>query len=137
MHQSLALVQNLLNKKMQLLNFTFVFTLLIFVYSQNNSFTQGNTFADEIVKFSKSRLEIDGEPVSSMCAEFHYWRTDPKLWDDILGRLIKGSGLKMVASYIPWSVHEPKKDIFDFTGYTNPRANLEGFLNLIKTIKNV
>ena len=84
-------------------------TLLIIMYLQNNS------FADERVKFSKSGLEIDGEPVLSMCAEFHYWRTDPKLWDDILGRILKGARLKMVASYIPWSFHEPKKGVFDFT----------------------
>ena len=117
---------------MKFLNFSFVFTLIIFVCSQNISFAQDNTVADEIVKFSKTGLEINGEPVSSMCAEFHYWRTDPKHWDDILGRLIKGSGLKMVASYIPWSIHEPKKGVFDFTGVTNPRANLEGFLKLVK-----
>ena len=117
---------------MKLLKFTFVFTLISFVCSQNISFAQGNKIADEIVKFSKTGLEINGEPVSSMCAEFHYWRTDPKHWDDILGRLIKGSGLKMVASYIPWSIHEPKKGVFDFTGVTNPGANLEGFLKLVK-----
>ena len=84
------------------------------------------------VEFSKSGLKVGGKPVLPMCGEFHYWRVDPSLWDDILGRLMKGCGLTMVASYIPWSVHEPRKGVFDFTGWTNPRANLEGFLKLVK-----
>lgn len=88
--------------------------------------------ARERIKYSKEGLEIDGKPILPMCAEFHYWRSDPKAWDDILGRMIKGAGFTMVASYIPWSVHEPYKGVFDFTGWTNPRANLEGFLKLLK-----
>ncbi|NIA10531.1 MAG: hypothetical protein GWP10_12575, partial [Nitrospiraceae bacterium] len=88
--------------------------------------------ADEMVKFSKTGLEVKGKPVLPICAEFHYWRVDPKYWDDILGRLIKNAGITMVASYIPWSIHEPHKGVFDFTGVTNPRANLEGFLKLVK-----
>ncbi|HID95051.1 MAG TPA: alpha-mannosidase, partial [Candidatus Latescibacteria bacterium] len=34
-------------------------------------------------------------------------------------------------AFIPWSVHEPIKGDFDFTGRRNPRANLKGFLDLV------
>lgn len=83
------------------------------------------------LEFNKEGLTINGKKVLSMCAEFHYWRMDPRWWGDVLRRLIKGAGLDLVASYIPWSVHEPIKGDFDFTGRRNPRANLKGFLDLI------
>jgi len=112
-------------------------TLLVLMGFQKKSFTNNKLSSSKNnippkVEFSKTGLRINGEPILPMCAEFHYWRVDPKLWDDILSRLIKGSGLKMVASYIPWSIHEPHKGMWDFTGWSNPRANLEGFLKLVK-----
>jgi len=83
------------------------------------------------VEVGKDGLKVNGEKILPICGEFHYWRVDPKWWDDILGRLMKGAGLTMVASYIPWSVHEPIRGDFDFTGRRNPRANLKGFLDLV------
>ena len=83
------------------------------------------------LEFKKDGLKINGKKILPICAEFHYWRMDPRWWDDVLRRLIKGAGIQIVASYIPWSVHEPIKDDFDFTGRYNPRANLKGFLDLV------
>ena len=83
------------------------------------------------LQFDKEGMKINDEKIFPLCAEFHYWRMDPRWWDDVLHRLIKGAGLDLVASYIPWSVHEPIKDDFDFTGRRNPRANLKGFLDLV------
>ena len=85
----------------------------------------------EKLQFDKNGITINGEKTFPLCAEFHYWRMDPRWWDDVLGRLIKGAGLDLVASYIPWSIHEPFKGDFDFTGRKNPRANLKGFLDLV------
>ncbi|MCK4591084.1 MAG: beta-galactosidase, partial [Candidatus Latescibacteria bacterium] len=83
------------------------------------------------VKFNKEGLWVNEEKVLPICGEFHYWRVDPCWWDDILSRLMKGAEMSMVASYIPWSVHEPIRGDFDFTGRRNPRANLKGFLDLV------
>ncbi|MFH1007762.1 MAG: alpha-amylase family protein [Candidatus Latescibacterota bacterium] len=86
---------------------------------------------DSLVQFGKDGLRIKGEKIVPMCAEFHYWRVEPRWWDDILGRLIKGAEMPMVASYIPWSFHEKIRGDFDFTGRRDPRANLKGFLDLV------
>jgi beta-galactosidase len=83
------------------------------------------------VEFSKEGLWVKGEKIIPMCAEFHYWRMEPRWWDDVLGRLIKEAEMTMVASYIPWSFHEKIKGDFDFTGRRDPRANLKGFLDLV------
>ncbi len=83
------------------------------------------------VQFNKEGLWVDGQKILPICGEFHYWRVEPRWWDDILRRLMKGAEMSMVASYIPWSVHEPIRGDFDFTGRRNPRANLKGFLDLV------
>lgn len=83
------------------------------------------------LQLNKNGITIDGKKILPICAEFHYWRMDPKWWDDVLRRLIKFAGVPLVASYIPWSVHEQVRGDFDFTGRRNPRANLKGFLDLV------
>ncbi|MCK5327011.1 MAG: beta-galactosidase, partial [Candidatus Latescibacteria bacterium] len=83
------------------------------------------------LQFDKDGITINNEKTFPLCAEFHYWRMDPRWWDDVLNRLIKGAGLDLVASYVPWSIHETIKGDFDFTGRRNPRANIKGFLDLV------
>ena len=85
----------------------------------------------EWVEFGKDGLRVKGEKIIPMCAAFHYWRVEPRWWDDILGRLIKGAEMTMVASYIPWSFHEKVRGDFDFTGRRDPKANLKDFLDLV------
>lgn len=60
---------------------------------------------------------------------FHYWRSDPQLWPDILSN-IKAMGFDMVETYIPWGVHEVEREKFEF-GEKEPRKNLEKFIQLI------
>ncbi|MFH1006474.1 MAG: beta-galactosidase [Candidatus Latescibacterota bacterium] len=86
---------------------------------------------EPLVQLGKDGLRVKGEKILPMCAEFHYWRVDPRWWGDILGRLIKGAEMPMVASYIPWSFHERIRGDFDFTGRRDPKANLKGFLDLV------
>lgn len=70
------------------------------------------------VEFGKDGLKVKGQKMLPICGEFHYWRVDPKWWNDVLGRLFKDAEMTIVASYIPWSVHEP---IRDRPGQTDPR----------------
>ncbi len=83
------------------------------------------------LEFNKEGMKINGQKVLPVSAAFHYWRMDPKWWDDVLRELIKDAEMPMVGSYIPWSIHEPIKGTFDFTGIRNPGANLKGFLDLV------
>ena len=69
--------------------------------------------------------------------EIHYWRVDPCRWREAL-LMAKLGGLNFIATYIPWDfheIHEGYTDLggplsYDFTGRTDPRKNLIGFLEL-------
>ena len=56
---------------------------------------------------------------------FHYWRNETSLWSCIFDK-IKGMGFRIVDSYFPWSVHEIKREKFDFTG----NKDVDYFLSL-------
>jgi beta-galactosidase len=60
---------------------------------------------------------------------FHYWRSDPGLWPDILSN-IKAMGFELVETYIPWGVHEIERGRFEF-GEKEPRKNLEKFIQSV------
>ncbi|MCM8777512.1 MAG: beta-galactosidase [Candidatus Omnitrophica bacterium] len=71
-------------------------------------------------------------------AEIQYFRLDPVYWEKII-KQFKDTGLKCVASYVPWSTHliglPDKKHpagVLDFEGKTNPSLNLLKFLELIE-----
>lgn len=73
-----------------------------------------------------------------MAAEVQYFRLEPRYWETILLRL-KESGLRCVTSYVPWEVHavappdrKHPAGVLDFTGRTDPRRNLLGFLELVE-----
>ena len=74
-------------------------------------------------------------------AEIQYFRTDPRYWRSIL-MAFKSAGLQCVTTYVQWGTHavgEPDADhpagVLDFTGETNPRLNLIGFLDLIEELE--
>ncbi len=58
----------------------------------------------------------------------HYWRNPRDQWRAALTQL-KGLGLPMVETYVPWGVHERPEGGFDF-GETDPRKDLSAFLTL-------
>ncbi|MBL0215607.1 MAG: beta-galactosidase [Myxococcales bacterium] len=45
----------------------------------------------------------------------HYWRVDPKRWASCLAA-IHALGLTCVETYVPWRIHEPTRDTFDWRG---------------------
>ena len=48
------------------------------------------------LEFNKEGMKINGEKILPVSAAFHYWRMDPKWWDDVLGELIKNAEMPMV-----------------------------------------
>ena len=71
-------------------------------------------------------------------AEVQYFRLDPKHWDVVL-RQLADTGLRNCTTYIQWGTHlvgEPDAahpaGLLDFTGRTDPRLNLIGFLDLVQ-----
>ncbi|HEY3416175.1 MAG TPA: beta-galactosidase [Armatimonadota bacterium] len=82
-------------------------------------------------------LEVDGKLLPFFSGEIHYWRIDPVYWREAL-IMAKLGGLTFVSTYIPWDFHEVDEGYtdlgpplsYDFTGRTDPRKNLIGFLEL-------
>ena len=62
-------------------------------------------------------------------AEMHYFRVEKRYWSICFER-IKKAGFKIISTYIPWNLHEPKPGEFDFRGYTGPQKDLIVFLEL-------
>lgn len=62
--------------------------------------------------------------------EFHYWRNHAEQWPAIL-EAIRGMGLKVVSTYIPWNYHELAPGEYDFSGATTRQRDLAGFLDLM------
>jgi beta-galactosidase len=61
----------------------------------------------------------------------HFWRTPPKIWNKRL-RDMKDAFCNTVDTYVAWNWHEPQEGKFDFQGKTDPRRDLEGFLELVE-----
>lgn len=61
--------------------------------------------------------------------EFHYWRNTAENWPAILAA-IRGLGLKVVSTYVPWNFHELSPGRYDFTGRTSAQRDLAGFMDL-------
>ncbi|KAL7019661.1 hypothetical protein ACKWTF_011198 [Chironomus riparius] len=60
-----------------------------------------------------------------MGGSFHYFRALPETWQRKL-RTMRAAGLHVVTTYVEWSLHNPKDDVYDFTGI----ADLEQFIQL-------
>jgi hypothetical protein len=77
------------------------------------------------ITFDARSLFIDGNRRLLLSGEIHYARIPRSEWERVLDRT-KESGINSVASYVFWSLHEPDRGKFDFSG----RADLGAFLGL-------
>lgn len=58
---------------------------------------------------------LNGRPYRILSGAIHYFRVVPEYWRDRLLKL-KACGLNTVETCIAWNVHEPKKDLYNFSG---------------------
>ena len=73
-------------------------------------------------------IDINGKPMLLYSASFHYARTPPEHWQDVLDRL-KAMGANAIQTYIPWNFHEGTEGAFNFEG----DRDLAHFLSLVKS----
>lgn len=71
-------------------------------------------------------IEWDGEPFFPVVGEFHYARYPQSYWEESILKM-KAGGIKVIASYVFWNIHERKEGEVDWTG----DLNLRKFLQLI------
>lgn len=77
------------------------------------------------------RYYIDGRPALLRAAELQYFRVPAEQWRSSLARL-REAGCNAIASYIPWSWHEPERGAYDFAGATDPQRDVRRFLELVR-----
>lgn len=80
------------------------------------------------IRVMPNGLEIDGRLHPLYSGDMHYWRVERARWTECLDR-VKEMGFRFVCTYIPWSVHEETRGLFDF-GNRDPKKDIEAFLNL-------
>jgi beta-galactosidase len=79
------------------------------------------------VRVEKGRVLVGDREASLLSGAVHYWRLHPNSWEDILSS-VKDLGLETIETYIPWEFHELEPGVFDFTGASDSRRDLAGFL---------
>jgi beta-galactosidase len=58
---------------------------------------------------------LDGKPFQIISGELHYPRIPREAWRHRM-KMAKSMGLNTIGTYIFWNLHEPRKDVFDFSG---------------------
>jgi hypothetical protein len=81
------------------------------------------------VHLAGGQLWVGETSLPLLSGEVHYWRLDPANWRPILAQ-VKALGLHTIATYVCWDFCELSPGHYDFTGATDPRRNLLGFLDL-------
>src|SRR5215217_5646239 len=82
------------------------------------------------VTIAEKKVWVDDVSIPLLSGEVHYWRLDPANWQSALRR-VREMGLQIIATYVCWDFHELEPGRYDFSGKTDPRRNLLGFLDLL------
>lgn len=73
----------------------------------------------------KEQFLLNDKPMKIYSGAVHYFRIVPAEWEQTLLKL-KLAGLNTVETYIPWNLHEPKENYFNFTGI----ADIKSFIQI-------
>ena len=79
----------------------------------------------------EGRYYLDGRPIVLRSAELQYFRVPSDQWAESIDKL-RAAGCNAIASYIPWSWHEPEQGQYDFIGQTDPQRDVVRFLELVR-----
>jgi beta-galactosidase len=77
-------------------------------------------------------LAVGGETVPLFAGSVHYWRLEREAWLPVL-EATKKLGVRLVDTYVPWSVHETAPGRADF-GQVDPRLDVTEFLRLVHKV---
>ncbi len=80
------------------------------------------------VGLSRAGLVIDGRELPLYAGAVHYWRIEPRHWRAAL-ESVRAMGLRLVDTYVPWSVHELGPGELEL-GQSDPQRDVAGFLRL-------
>ncbi|XP_016047428.2 beta-galactosidase-1-like protein 2 [Erinaceus europaeus] len=75
------------------------------------------------LKAEDSKFTLEGIPFQILSGTIHYFRVPREYWKNSLQKL-QACGFNTVTIYIPWNLHEPRRDLFDFAHNLDLRAFL-------------
>ncbi|UCC44618.1 MAG: beta-galactosidase [Candidatus Zixiibacteriota bacterium] len=78
-----------------------------------------------------NKFSIGKETYQPYSAELHYFRIDKRHWSICFER-IKRAGFRIIASAVPWNIHQDNSKHIDFSGFDDPRKDLIVFLELAR-----
>jgi len=78
-----------------------------------------------------NRFSIGKETYLPFSAELHYFRIEKRYWSICFER-IKRAGFKIIATAVPWNVHQDENKFLDFSGMTDPKKDLIVYLELAR-----
>lgn len=74
---------------------------------------------------------LNGKKLKIISGAMHYFRIHPDLWRDRLKKL-RAMGANTVETYVPWNLHEPAMEEFDFGNGSN---DMSMFLDVRKYLQ--
>ncbi len=80
------------------------------------------------VELVPAGIRVGAEVVPLLAGSAHYWRLEPEAWRSALEG-IRGLGLTLLDTYVPWGVHERGTGDFDF-GKVEPKLDVARFVRL-------
>lgn len=77
---------------------------------------------------------LEDQKTFLLMGELHYFRMPKENWRKALEKL-KACGCNAVAYYVPWFVHQPEEDVFDFNGRLHPQNDLHTWIKLTQELE--
>jgi beta-galactosidase len=84
-----------------------------------------------MIELKHRQILVDDRPRTFVGGEIHYFRLAREDWRDRIAKL-KAAGGNLVASYVPWLMHEPVEGEIDLEGKTTPNLDLGAFIDLCR-----
>lgn len=78
-----------------------------------------------------NKFSIGRETYHPFSAELHYFRIEKRYWSICFER-IKRAGFRIIATAVPWNVHQDENKYLDFSGMTDPKKDLIVYLELAR-----
>ncbi|KAM9728968.1 beta-galactosidase-1-like protein 2 [Menidia menidia] len=72
-----------------------------------------------------SQFTLEGEPFRIVGGSIHYFRVPKAYWRDRLMKM-KACGINTLTTFVPWSLHQPEKGVFNF----HTQLDLEAYISL-------
>ena len=77
-----------------------------------------------ILTYKGNKFFLDGEEYTIISGAMHYFRIPREYWHDRLLKL-KECGFNSVETYTCWNLHEPRENVFDFSGMLDLEAYID------------